>query len=309
MNRKAFLSKGLVAGGLLLTGNFPYRAFAQNSLERLVILHTNDTHSRLEPFPENDKKFAGLGGVAARKAIIDTVRQQEEHVLLLDAGDIFQGTPYFNLYKGEPEIKSMSMMGYDCATMGNHDFDLGLDGFLKQMPHANFPFVVSNYDFSKTILHKKIHPYHIIKKGSLKIGIMGLGIQLYGLVPREAYDKIYYNDPIATAQKMSHFLRHKKGCDFIICLSHLGYKYDFKKVSDIAIAAATSEIDLILGGHTHTFLDEPTVVKNAQNKDVIINQVGWGGVKIGHLVFEFEKNKSKNSLKQHTVILSKQTIG
>ncbi|OJU77808.1 MAG: metallophosphatase [Bacteroidetes bacterium 47-18] len=309
MNRRYFLTKGVLAGGLLATGGFPYSALAQQQRERLVILHTNDTHSRLDPFPDTDKSFAGRGGVAARKAIIDAVRAQERNVLLLDAGDIFQGTPYFNLYKGEPEIKAMSMMGYDCATMGNHDFDIGLDGFLKQLPHATFPFVTSNYDFSRTILHKKTLPYTIIRKGGIRIGILGLGVQLYGLVPAEAYGKTYYKDPLATALEVSSHLRHKKGCDFIICLSHLGYRYDFDKVSDIRIAEQTEEIDLIIGGHTHTFLEAPVVIKNRKQRDVVINQVGWGGVNLGHLVFEFEKNKTKNSLKQYTVIPAKQTRG
>lgn len=309
MNRRDFLQKSLIAGSAFALGKFPYSAFAQHSLERLVILHTNDTHSRLEPFPLNDKNFGGWGGVAARKTIIDAVRKDNENVLLLDAGDIFQGTPYFNLYKGEPEIKAMSMLGYDAATMGNHDFDLGLDGFLKQLPHAQFPFVTSNYDFDNTILKGKTQNYHIIRKGAIKIGIIGMGVQLYGLVPQEAYAKTYYNDPILVAEKWGKFLKEQKKCDMVICLSHLGYEYTSDRISDVKLAAATSYIDLIIGGHTHTFLEAPTVVKNKVNNDVIINQVGWGGVKMGHLVFEFEKKLSKNQLKRHTVFSVKQTIG
>ncbi len=309
MNRRNFLQKSLIAGSAFALGKFPYSAFTQHSLERLVILHTNDTHSRLEPFPLNDKNFGGWGGVAARKTIIDAVRKENENVLLLDAGDIFQGTPYFNLYKGEPEIKAMSMLGYDAATMGNHDFDLGLDGFLKQLPHAQFPFVTSNYDFDNTILKGKTQNYHIIRKGAIKIGIIGMGVQLYGLVPQEAYAKTYYNDPILVAEKWGKFLKEQKKCDLVICLSHLGYEYTSDRISDVKLAAATSYIDLIIGGHTHTFLEAPTVVKNKVNNDVIINQVGWGGVKMGHLVFEFEKKLSKNQLKRHTVFSVKQTIG
>lgn len=309
MNRRDFLSRTLVAGGILSVGQFPFAALAKPNVERLVILHTNDTHSRLEPFPSTDKNFANRGGISARKTAIDSIRAQEKNVLLLDAGDIFQGTPYFNLFKGEPEIKAMSMMQYDAATMGNHDFDIGIEGFERQLKHANFPFITSNYDFSRTILAGKTKPYQIIKKGNIKIGIIGLGIQLYGLVPKEAYEKTKYLDPLITAQNLSRELRHKYHCDFIICLSHLGYRYDFDKISDIKIAENTEEIDLIIGGHTHTFLDKPTIVKNKKKNDVIINQVGWGGVNLGHLIFEFEKNNSKNLLKEHTVISMKQTIG
>jgi 5'-nucleotidase len=309
MNRKDFIKKSLFGSALLTMGKFPYQAFAKNELESLVILHTNDTHSRLEPFPDNDKNFAGMGGIAARENVIKTIRAKEKNVLLVDAGDIFQGTPYFNLFKGEPEIKALSKLGYDCATMGNHDFDLGLDGFLKQLPHANFPFVTSNYDFSRTILKDKTKPYHILQKGNIKIGILGLGVQLYGLVPRDAYGKTYYINPVEVAQKTAKFLKEKKNCDIVICLSHLGYEYSTDKISDIKLAASTDNIDVIIGGHTHTFLDEPTVVKNMSNNDVIINQVGWGGVNLGYLKFEFEKNKIKNHLKRHTVFSVKQTIG
>lgn len=310
MNRRDFLLNTILTGGLLSIGQFPFKSLAKSKETiTLHILHTNDTHSRLDPFPANDKNFPNMGGIVARKKIIDDIRAQAEHVLLLDAGDIFQGTPYFNLFKGEPEMKAMSLLGYDCATMGNHDFDLGLEGFDKQLPHANFPFVTSNYDFDKTILKGKTKKYHIIQKGNLKIGIIGLGVQLYGLVPQDAYAKTKYLDPITTANNITKHLKNKENCDFIICLSHLGYQYEFDKVSDLKVAAETEYIDLIIGGHTHTFLDKPTIVKNKLGHDVIVNQVGWGGVNLGHLIFEFEKNKFKNQLKQHTVISMKQTIG
>lgn len=310
-NRRTFLKKSLMGSTLLFAGNFPFAALAaaNNKTHKLIILHTNDTHSRLEPFPSNDKHFPGMGGIAARKTIIDKVRAEEENVLLLDAGDIFQGTPYFNIYKGEPEIKAMSLLGYDCATMGNHDFDAGLEGFDAQLKHANFPFVTSNYDFSNTILDKKTKAYHIIQKGQIKVGIFGIGVQLYGLVPKNSYGKTRYNDPINVANKTAKELKEKNKCDFIICLSHLGYEYKSNKISDLKLAKKTTNIDLIIGGHSHTFLAEPTRVKNAINEEVIINQVGWGGVKLGHLTFEFDAIKTSKKLKSHTVISTKQTIG
>lgn len=303
-SRRAFLKNMALGSGLLSLNAFPFEALAAQDF-KLTILHTNDTHSRLEPFPADDKKFAGQGGVAARAAAIAAIRKEQQHVLLLDAGDIFQGTPYFNEYKGEPEMKAMSMMGYDCATMGNHDFDLGIEGFLQQLPHANFPFVVANYDFKKTALDQKIKPYITIKKGPLKIGIFGLGIQLYGLVPKENYKGIWYNDPVSTAIDVVYELKNKENCDMVICLSHLGFSYEGKRVSDKVLAAQTQDIDLIIGGHTHTFLDEPVTMINRVGKPVIINQVGWAGLRLGQIDFIFNHKKEIKNTKSNTVILAK----
>jgi 5'-nucleotidase len=302
--RRDFLKTIGIGSGLLALNSFPFEAFAADDFT-LTILHTNDTHSRLEPFPADDKKFAGQGGVAARAAAIKQIRNEQQHVLLVDAGDIFQGTPYFNEYKGEPEMKAMSMMGYDCATMGNHDFDLGIEGFLQQLPHANFPFVVANYDFKRTALYQKVKPYTIIKKGPLKIGIFGLGVQLYGLVPKENYKGIWINDPISTATAVVHKLKHKEKCDLIICLSHLGFEYEHSKVSDKVLAEKTEDIDLIIGGHTHTFLEEPFVAKNKVGKSVLINQVGWAGLRLGRIDLHFNHKKKIKSTKSNTVILGK----
>lgn len=308
-NRRTFLKKLGLGVGLMSVGEFPTSALASSVTKKLTILHTNDVHSRLDPFPIDGKTFPGSGGVAARKTIIDKIRSSEENVILLDAGDIFQGTPYFNLYKGEPEIKAMSLLQYDAATMGNHDFDIGLDGFAQQLPHANFPFITSNYDFSNTVLENKTKPFHILNKGGIKIGIIGLGVQLFGLVPRDAYGRTKYLPPIDTAEKWGAYLKLKKQCDIVICLSHLGYSYESNKVSDLVVAANTRYIDVIIGGHTHTFLDKPTIIKNLNNQDVIINQVGWGGVVLGKLNFEFGKKMKPKLSKAHTVVLSKQTIG
>lgn len=308
-NRRNFIKHGLLGSSLLATGAFPFSSFASDTATRITILHTNDVHSRLDPFPMDGSKFQGLGGVAARAALVQRIRKEEEHILLLDAGDIFQGTPYFNLYKGEPEIKAMSMLGYDAATMGNHDFDAGVDGFALQLPHANFPILVANYDFRDTALEGKIQPYKIFTKGGIKIGIFGLGIQLWGLVPQDAYGKTKYLDPLPVAAATSEMLKTKKKCDMVICLSHLGYEYKTDKVSDCVLAANTEHIDLIIGGHTHTFLDKPTLIKNKAGRAVIVNQVGWAGIRLGKLDFIFDSKKNLKLSNAQTVILRKQTIG
>ena len=310
LNRKDFLKRAAVGGGLALAGAFPYEALAGPRKEtKLTILHTNDVHSRLEPFDDDGGQYAGQGGVVARAALIAAIRAQEEHVLLLDAGDIFQGTPYFNLYKGEPEIKAMAAVRYDAVTMGNHDFDAGLEGFARQITHANFPVLVANYDFSGTALEGKTSPFTIIKKSEIKIGIFGLGIQLRGLVPDEAYGETKYIEPLQVAQSMADRLRRKERCDMIICLSHLGYEYDHRKVSDLVLAKETEGIDLIIGGHTHTFLDKPSVLKNKSGGEVLVNQVGWAGLRLGRIDYTFGNKSGAIPTNAHTVVVRKQTIG
>lgn len=289
MNRRKFIGNlGLASSALLLSNGVFAKSLAGHKSRKITILHTNDTHSNIDPFPANHPKFPGMGGVAKRYTLIEKIRQEEEHVLLLDAGDVFQGTPYFNTFHGELELKLMSMMGYDAATMGNHDFDIGLDGFKNAKQYANFPFLCSNYDFRKTILKDETQAYKIFKKGGIKIGVFGIGVELKGLVPDDKYGDTFYRDPIETAQSMAMLLTDL-GCKLIICLSHLGYDYEDKtKASDLNLAKNTSHIHLILGGHTHTFLDKPTVVENKSKQPVLINQVGWAGINLGRIDMDIE---------------------
>lgn len=293
MERRIFIKKLGISTALLTAGNFPLKAFNDPETLKLTILHTNDVHSRIEPFPMDGSRNQGQGGAARRAALIDKIRQEEDHVLLLDSGDIFQGTPYFNYFGGELELKIMSAMKYDASTLGNHDFDAGLEGFYKQLPNADFPFIVSNYDFSDTILNGKTKPYTILKRGPLKIGIFGLGIELHGLVPKALTGATQYLDPVSKANEVAGMLKSDEKCDYVICLSHLGYKYDTDKVSDMALAAQTRHIDLILGGHTHTFLKEPSIVSNLDGEPVYVNQAGWAGILLGRLDIYFERNRKK----------------
>jgi len=292
-NRRSFIKQsGLGILGLSLV---PQLSFAKRGDVKITILHTNDMHSHIQPFTSGRNK--GLGGMAQRAGLINSIREKEDHVLLLDAGDIFQGTPYFNFYGGELEFKLMSTMKYDAVTLGNHDFDNGLEGFAKQLPHANFPFLIANYDFSDTILKEKFKAYKVFNKGGIKVGVFGIGIELDGLVPKKLYGNTIYKDPIETANKYATLLKKEKKCDLVICLSHLGFKYKNEKVSDMVLATQSHDIDLIIGGHTHTFLKKPVRMLNLDKKEVIINQVGWAGINIGKVDFHFsQKGASKKVL-------------
>ncbi len=296
-NRRDFLkfTLGTAAAVYGLNSDAQTILINEKGFTKLTILYTNDQHSRIEPFPENDAKYPGEGGFSKRAAFIESVKNEDKNVLVLDAGDIFQGTPYFNYYHGEIEYKLMSLMGYDATTFGNHDFDLGCENILQQMPFATFDFINCNYDFTDTALakNKKITPYKIFKKGHLKIGVLGVGIDLKNLVDIKYTKGIVYNDPIENANKIAAILKNDERCDYVICLSHLGYKYDTNKVSDVVLAEKTKNIDLIIGGHTHTFLETPTVVKNSEAKDVQITQVGWAGIWLGKIEVFFSSYNKK----------------
>jgi len=296
MKRRDFIEKTAAASALLaLPGTL--LSFASPNIKKLTILHTNDVHSHIDPFPATDPKNPNMGGVSRRAALVESIRKENKNVLLLDAGDIFQGTPYFNYYGGELEFKLMSMLNYDLATMGNHDFDNGIDGFYAQLPNANFEFVSANYDFRNTVLDTIVKPYKIFRKDGIKIGVFGLGVELEGLVDKRNYKETKYLDPVEAAQDMTRILKSDEKCDLIICLSHLGYKYkdDQEKICDLKLAGKTKDIDLIIGGHTHTFLDKPTIVKNSEGKDVLVNQVGCYGINLGRIDFYFENDKQKSS--------------
>lgn len=295
IKRKEFLklSGALVAGGIL--SNVPYQSFAKSNTIKITILHTNDWHSRIDPFDDKSGRNSGMGGAAIRSKVIQKISSEEEHVLLLDAGDVFQGTPYFNLFGGELEFKLMSMMQYDAFTLGNHDFDNGIDGLVKQLPLANFPIINSNYDVRNTALEGKVLPYKIFEKGKIRIGVLGVGIELDGLVPAALYGNVKYESPIDRANETAALLKNKLNCQLVICLSHLGYKYNNQKVSDIVLAQQTRNIDLIIGGHTHTFLPKPDVLNNADNKKVIVNQAGWGGMQMGRIDFFLDEMKGKKT--------------
>jgi 5'-nucleotidase len=301
MKRRSFVKAfGVIGLGAVLAPSLS--SFSKKKKCKLTILHTNDTHSNIDPFPDNHPKFPGQGGASKRASLINQIRSSEEQVLLLDAGDIFQGTPYFNKFKGELEMKLMTQMGYDVATLGNHDFDIGIDGYLNAKKHGSFQVVNSNYDFGTTEMSSLVKKNVILKKGKIKVGIFGVGIDLKGLVPEKNTVGISYLDPVKAANEQVEILKKKK-CDLIICLSHLGYDFptDPAKISDLKLAKETAGIDLIIGGHTHTFLDQVTEVQNSKNEKVYINQVGYGGLQLGRIDFDFSENKSKELSKTEVI--------
>ena len=302
MKRRKFIKQSSAGLALASLGSVALQA-CETSQKHITILHTNDTHSQIEPFAVDHHKYSNKGGVARRASLIEKIRKQNPNTLLLDAGDIFQGTPYFNYFGGEIEFKLMSLLKYDAATLGNHDFDNSIEGFYKQLPNANFDFVCANYDFKNTVLDTQVKPYKIFFKEGIKIGVFGLGIELQGLVSPSLYKETKYLNPIEITQDISKELKEDQNCDLIICLSHLGYRYrNPQRISDVKLASATRNIDLIIGGHTHTFLSEPTLAKNLDDKKVLINQVGAYGVNLGRVDFYFDEKNQKTSTGETIIV-------
>jgi 5'-nucleotidase len=262
--------------------------------KKLVILHTNDTHSRIEPLPASEKLYANMGGIVNRKAIVDSIRGAEDNVLLIDAGDFVQGTPYFNLFKGRVETGAMNLLKYDVGTLGNHEFDYGLDTLKRIVKSLQNPLVCCNYDFSATPLNGLIKPYIILKRFGLKIGIIGVCPDPKGLIQSDKYAGMTFLPIIDTVNKYANKLREKDKCDLIICISHIGYTSSEGVPNDVTLAEQSKNIDLIIGGHSHTFMEQPDFRKNAEGKDVLIFQLGKNGAYIGKIEVEMEKIRKGN---------------
>lgn len=294
MERREFLSRTAASSAFVGLGGLTMDSCQGRQNKHITILHTNDVHSHIDPFPSDHTDFPNMGGVARRATLVEAIRKENPNTLLFDAGDIFQGTPYFNFYGGELEFKLMSMLNYDAATIGNHDFDNGIDGLAAQLPYASFEFLSANYDFRNTIMDGHVKPYKTFVRDGVKIGVFGLGIELAGLVTKNLYRETIYLDPIEMALDISRKLKEEEKCDLVICLSHLGYEYkNPQKPDDLKVAAHSENIDLIIGGHTHTFLERPTLVKNKKGMDVLVNQVGCFGVNLGRIDFYFEPGNPK----------------
>ncbi len=252
----------------------------------LVILHTNDTHSRIEPLPDTDKYNPDLGGVVRRAAYVDKIRNENKNVLLFDAGDFLQGTPYFNMFKGEVEIEAMNLLKYDAVTLGNHEFDYGMDVLEDIVKKAAFPIVCTNYNFSETPIGDYIKPYIVINKNGIKIGVLGANVNPSGLIAYANYEGLKFNSPVEAANKTAQMLRKDLKCDVVVCLSHLGY------TNELNLAENSRNIDIIIGGHSHTFMKEPAFRKNLDGKEVLVYQTNGRGVYVGRIDVELQKVKN-----------------
>jgi 5'-nucleotidase len=265
-----------------------------SSRETLItILHTNDTHSQIDPLPDNDKQYGGKGGVARRATLVKRVRKENPNTLMIDAGDVFQGTPYFNFYKGEVEYKSMSLIGYDVVTLGNHDFDNGVDALVSAMKFANFDFVSSNYELHGTPLEPRVKRYVVRMLGGVRVGLFGLGISPDNLITPENFKGVKYMDPIKSARAVVEILRQRERCQLVICMSHLGYYPNAKEgeIGDTQVASQVDGIDFIASGHTHTFMQKPVLTKQPSGNDTVIFQVGKSGIYVGRVDFKLRAGK------------------
>lgn len=260
---------------------FQFTAFSADKV-KLVILHTNDTHSQVEPSEKSSLPTSDMGGYARRMGVIEKIRSEENNVLLFDAGDYWQGTPYFNFFNGRIEIDALNRMKYDATTLGNHEFDNGMDTLAAVIQNLSIPLISSNYDVSNSVIRNFVKPWMILKKAGLKIGIMALNVNPESLILESNIKGISYLDPVAKAQEISEYLKNKEKCDLIICLSHLGSDENSKSVNDFEIARKTKFIDVIIGGHSHTML-ENAKTKNAAGRDVIIAQMAKSGFYLGRI--------------------------
>ena len=262
-------------------------AYAQKHLE---VLHTNDTHSCIMPLNPNlaDTAVAGRGGFLRRVAMIKEERAKNPDLLLIDSGDFSQGSPFYTMFKGDVEVGLMNLMGYDAVTIGNHEFDFGLENMARIFKMAKFPVVCANYDFTGTCVEGLVKPYVIIKRNGLKIGLFGLSPQLEGLVDLSKCKGVTYLDPVEVGNRVAAELKHDKKCDVVICVSHLGWLRP-DEMGDQKLQASSKDIDLVLGGHSHSYFKALRYVNNANGKAVPVDQNGKNAMYVGKLTLSFDK--------------------
>jgi 5'-nucleotidase len=288
INRRTFLTTSAAFGATIAA--FPRDLLKASAADTVItILHTNDTHSQIDPLPANDVN-AGKGGVARRATLVKRIRKENPNTLLVDAGDVLQGTPYFNFYKGEVEYKAMSAIGYDVGTLGNHEFDNGVEKLADALKFANFDIVSSNYDVKGTVLEQRVKRYVVKTVGGIKIGLFGLGVSPVGLITPDNFKGVTYIDPVVAAKEMVTKLRDEERCALIVGMSHLGYYEDGKR-GDSMVAAQVDGIDFIASGHTHTFMKEPVFQTQPCGNKTMIFQVGKSGIHLGRVDFTFRGGK------------------
>ncbi|HEU4872132.1 MAG TPA: metallophosphatase [Pyrinomonadaceae bacterium] len=286
INRRTFLTTSAAFGATLAA--FPRDAFSVADTV-ITILHTNDTHSQIDPLPANDRN-AGMGGVARRATLVKRIRKENPNTLLVDAGDVLQGTPYFNFYKGEVEYKAMSAIGYDAGTLGNHEFDNGVEALAAALKFANFDVVSANYDVKGTVLESKVKRYVVRTLGGIRVGLFGLGVSPTALITPENFKGVTYIDPVVAAREVVKKLRDEERCALVVCMSHLGYVETGDR-GDTFVASQVDGIDFIAGGHTHTFMEKPVTQAQPCGAKTLIFQVGKSGIYVGRVDFTFRSGK------------------
>ncbi|MCK5879233.1 MAG: metallophosphoesterase [Holophagae bacterium] len=289
MKRRDFIKgMGLLAGTTAVARPMDWLFPRENTLH---IIHTNDLHSHIEPFPKTDRRYPDMGGYARRATLFKKLRDRYQNTLFVDAGDVFQGTPYFNYYEGKLDYELMSELGYEIGTLGNHDFDNGVDKLLGAMQKCNFKMVNANYDITNPLIRNRVKPTTIVNRAGARIGVFGLGVTFKGLVTPDNHLGLEYGDPVAAAEKTVRQLRDIEHCDVVICLSHLGIDGASGEPGDIQVAERVSGIDVIVGGHSHTFMDSPMMVSTPAGWTTLIHQVGFAGIWVGHIKLVIGENR------------------
>lgn len=288
MKRRTFLTASAAFGAAMV--GFPRSVLEASAAETVItILHTNDTHSQIDPLPDNDKN-AGKGGVARRATLVKRIRKENPNTLLVDSGDVLQGTPYFNFYKGEVEYKAMSAIGYDAGNLGNHEFDNGVDALAAALKFANFDIVSANYDVKGTALEGRVKPYVVKTVGGIRVGLFGMGISPVGLITPANFKGITFIDPTLAARDVVKKLREEERCTLVVALSHLGYQENGQR-GDSLVASQVDGIDFIVSGHSHLFMEQPVTQTQPCGAKTLIFQVGKSGVYVGRVDFTFRTGK------------------
>ncbi len=288
MERRHFLNS---LGAAAVASQIPLSGEAVSATSRITFLHTNDTHSHIEPFGPGNGQASGKGGMARRASMVKHARATIPNVLLVDAGDTFQGTPYFNQYKGKLDFELMSKVGYEASTLGNHDFDNGVGMLLEAMEFAKFPFLNCNFDCKGApALGKRLTPWMIKEFPGFKVGLTGVGVEFKGLVSQENHKGVEWISPDVALKPVIRHLREVEKVDLVVLISHLGYDLHGDAIDDLHIAKLVSGMDVIIGGHSHTFLDQPTKIQQDLGEAHIF-QVGWGGINLGRMDFALAKGQ------------------
>lgn len=293
MERRDFLASLGALGAVTAVSQLPLRGSESTVTSRITLLHTNDTHSHIEPFGPGNGAASGKGGIARRATLVKQLRASIPNVLLLDAGDTFQGTPYFNQYKGKLDYQLMSMVGYEASTLGNHDFDNGVESLMEAMAFAKFPFLNCNFDCKGAPdLGKRLTPWMVKQFPGFKVGLTGVGVAFQGLVAASNHKGVDWRSPEETLKPVIRHLREVEKVDLVVLISHLGYDLHGDSIDDLRLPKLVPGIDAIIGGHSHTFLDQPTKIETDCGLTHIF-QVGWGGINLGRMDFAMSKGQVK----------------